>query len=97
VKQRATISRRPSAILLSRPLLLEQSDTSVFVITLAVCIRIDRRAVFIFVIVLDAECAAQFFGQRRLAEQARLFEPVEVGQIAQAGQSHSARNAGVVT
>jgi hypothetical protein len=37
--------------------------------------------------VLEAECAAQFFGQRRLAEQASLFQPVEVGQIAQAHQS----------
>jgi hypothetical protein len=65
-------------------LLLEQPDGRVF-ITFAVFIRFDLGA--IFVIVSDAERAAEFFGQRRLAEQAGLFEPVEVGQIAQARQS----------
>ena len=57
--------------------------------------RVDLGAVF--VIVPDPERAAQFFRHRRLAEQAGLFEPGEGEEIAQARQSHSARNAGVVT
>jgi hypothetical protein len=45
------------------------------------------RNVAVFVIARDAERAAEFFGQRRLAEQAGVFEPGEVGEIAQARQS----------
>jgi hypothetical protein len=53
----------------------------------AVFIRFARGAIFVFVIACDAERAAEFFGQRRLAEQAGLFEAVEVGEVAQARQS----------
>jgi uncharacterized membrane protein YdjX (TVP38/TMEM64 family) len=38
-----------------------------------VVIGCTRGAIFVFVIARDAERAAQFFGQRRLAEQAGLF------------------------
>jgi hypothetical protein len=75
-------------------LLLEQPDARVFFVAFTVFVRFDRR---VFVIIPDAERAAQFFGQRRLAEQAGLFEPVEVGEIAQALQSPQPQDVGVVT
>jgi hypothetical protein len=50
----------------------------------AVFVRVDLGAIFAFVIVLDAERAA-VFGQRRLSEQAGVFEHGEVGEIAPTG------------
>jgi len=40
-------------------LFLDQSDARVFLITFAVFVGVNRR---VFVIVPDAECAAEFFG-----------------------------------
>jgi hypothetical protein len=77
-------------------LFLDQSDARIFLIPVAVFIRFDLSAIFVFVIVPDAERAAEVFGQGRLAEQAGVFEPGEVGEIAQARQSPH-RNAEVVT
>ena len=42
---------------------------------------------FVRDLVPDAECVAQLVRQRRLAEQPGLFEPVEIGKVAQACQS----------
>jgi ProQ/FINO family len=57
----------------------------VFTNVAAVFIRYDLDA--IFVIIPDAERTAEVFGQWRLAEQAGVFEPGEVGEFAQARQS----------
>jgi hypothetical protein len=78
---------------------LDQSDTRVFFINVAVFIRVDLGAIFVVLIVPDAERAAQFFGQRRLAEQAGVFELGEVGEIAQARRLTPAqyrRSAGMI-
>jgi hypothetical protein len=42
------------------------------------------------------ERAAKFFGQWRLAEQAGVFEPGEVGESRRHAKPHSPRKAGVV-
>ena len=65
---------------------LGPSEAGIVSIGFAVVIGCTRGAIFVFVIARDAERAAQFFGQRRLAEQAGFFEAVEIGEIAQAGQ-----------
>jgi hypothetical protein len=65
-------------------LFVDHSNAHIVFINVAVFIRFDLRPIFVFVIAPDAERAAQFFGQRRLAEQAGVFEPGEVGEIAQA-------------
>jgi hypothetical protein len=58
---------------------------------------IDLGAISVFVIARDAERTAEVFGQRRLAEQAGLFESSEVGRSRRLANPHSARKAGVVT
>jgi hypothetical protein len=58
---------------------LDHSNAHIFFTTFAVFVGIDLGGISVFVIARDAERAAQFFGQRRLAEQAGVFEPVEVG------------------
>jgi hypothetical protein len=74
---------RPAATITTS--ILEQSNARVFFITFPVFVRFVLGPVFL--IAPDAERVAEFFWQRRLAEQAGVFEPGEVGEIAQARQS----------
>ena len=50
-------------------------------------IRCEVRPFVLFAILREAERTAQLVGQRRPAEQPGLFEPVEIGEVAQAWQS----------